>query len=385
MRVHGLIAAALLSVTVSTACGDHGSGELPAAAPIAAPIAELAEPLTGPIRMVELRDGRVLLMDTRERRLIRVDFVTGAVDTISRQGDGPLEYRSMFVLSTALGDSAWGFDIVRRRMMVFDQNGEPVRSFSTLIGDDPMQRLSGAWLRAVDSSGRWLGRAQRFSRVPPLISDTLVVLRTDPAQQSVDTVATLAGRSPKRNADGSHLITDFTNTDGWAALSDGTVLVVRGGDYRIELHHPAGGVDTVGAIPHRRVVLTESDAELVRDSVTKATGALVATAMANIPDLKDGSRPPTHVLPQPLPTHWPLLVGDEPVLTDRQDRAWVRVRTAAFDSGATRFDLIGRDGRFVKAVQIPAGEQVVGFGRKTVYLARPDADGLLWLKRHPLP
>lgn len=379
------IAAALLSIAVIAACADQATVDVPAAEPIAAPIAELAEPLTGPIRMVELRDGRVLLMDTRERRLIRVDLASGAVDTISRQGDGPLEYRSMFVLATAPGDSVWGFDIVRRRMMVFGPDGEPVRSFSTLVGDDPMQGLSGAWLRAVDSSGRWLGRAQRFSRVQPLISDTLVVLRTDPALQREDTVAILAGRSPRRNPDGSFLITDFTSTDGWAALSDGTVLVVRGSNYRIELHHPAGGVDTIGVIAHRRVVLAESDAERVRDSVAKVTGALVAAAMANIPDLKDGSRPPTHVLPQPLPTHWPLLAGDEPVLSDRQDRAWVRVRTAPFDSGATRFDLLGRDGRFVKAVEIPAGEELVGFGREAVYLARRDADGLLWLRRHPLP
>jgi hypothetical protein len=385
MRASRLGPIASLALAALFACSEAELDSLPAAEPIAAPIAELAEPLTGPIRMVELRDGRVLLMDTRERRLMRVDFVSGVIDTISRQGDGPLEYRSMIVLATAPGDSVWGFDIVRRRMMVFGPDGEPARSFSTMVGDDPMQRLSAAWLRAVDSSGRWLGRAQRFSRVQPLISDTLVVLRTDPAQQSVDTGALLAGHAPKRNADGSYLITDFTSTDGWAALSDGTVLVVRGGDYGIELHHPAGGVDTVGAIPHRRVVLSESDAELVRDSVAKATRALVAAAMANIPDLKDGSRPPTHVLPQPLPTHWPLLVGDEPVLTDRQDRAWVRVRTAAFDSGATRFDLIGRDGRFVKAVQIPAGEELVGFGREAVYLARRDPDGLLWLRRHPIP
>lgn len=55
------------------------------------------------------------------------------------------------------------------------------------------------------------------------------------------------------------------------------------------------------------------------------------------------------------------------------------------ESGGTRFDLLGRDGRFIKAVQVPAGETIVGFGREVVYVARRDEDDLLRLKRYRCP
>lgn len=97
-------------------------------------------------------------------------------------------------------------------------------------------------------------------------SDTNFVLRTTPGSNRVDTVAALAYTKPERNADGSSVITDFTDVDAWAALSDGSVLVVRGADYRIEMYQPDGTMDSVGVIPHRRVLLTEREAELVRDS-----------------------------------------------------------------------------------------------------------------------
>jgi hypothetical protein len=177
---------------------------------------------------------------------------------------------------------------------------------------------------------------------------------------------------------------DFEPRDGWAAFSDGRVLVVRGAEYLVELHHRDGGVDTVGRVPYRPVPLTQADAERQRDSSARQLGALVATAMANMPQLQNRPLPPTHVLPDPLPVHWPVLAEPE-IPVDRRDRAWVRVRTAAFDTGSTRYDLIDRDGRFVTAVEVPAGELVVGFGRDAVYTARRDEEDLQWLRRYPLP
>ncbi len=340
------------------ACGERTAESVPDAEPLGAVIDEFAEPLTGPIRMVELRDGRLLLMDTRERRLLRIEFASGALDTISRQGDGPLEYRSMFVLARAPQDSVWGFDIVRRQMIVFNPSGDPVRSFSTMVGEDPMQRLSAPWLRAVDSSGRWLGRGQRFSLQRPLISDTLVVLRTSPIDQRIDTVTTLAGLAPKQNPDGSSVISSFTQLDAWAAFSDGLVLVVRGAEYGIELHHPDGSVDSVAPVAHRRVALTTDDAERVRDSVAKQLGAFVAASIANLPQLPNRPRPPTHVLPEPLPTHWPLIREDDVIAVDHRDRAWVRVRTAALNPAVpdstcwAATDALSRPCRFLRGKRL---------------------------------
>jgi hypothetical protein len=385
MRMRWLAALPSTAAAIALGCATEQRSVVPDAVPLEVATAEFPEPFTGPIRMAELRDGRVLLMDTRERRLLRIDFGSGQVDTISRQGDGPLEYRSMFVLAQAPGDSVWGFDLVRRRMIVFRPDGEPARSFDLMDGVDATSRLSGAWLRSVNAGGSWLGRAQRFNRQPPRISDTLLVLRTAANGASSDTIARLAGVAPRQNADRSSVITNFSDVDAWAAFSDGTVLVVRGAEYRVQIHHPDGRVVDAGVIPHQRVPLTLQDAETVRDSTAKQLGALVAATLANIPELRNRPLPPTHVLPDPMPTQWPLLVDDDAIAVDRADRAWVRVRTAAFDTGATRFDILSGEGKFIKAVSIPAGEHLVGFGPNAVYVARRDEDELLHLKRYPLP
>lgn len=93
---------------------------------------------------------------------------------------------------------------------------------------------------------------------------------------------------------------------------------------------------------------------------------------------------PVPALPEPLPQHWPLLRGDE-VRVDWQDRAWVRVRNAPRDTGATRYDLFDHDGRFLKAVSVAPGGLVIGFGRSAVFVAWRDEEQLSWVARHPLP
>lgn len=63
----------------------------------------------------------------------------------------------------------------------------------------------------------------------------------------------------------------------------------------------------------------------------------------------------------------------------------MRVRSAPLDTGASRYDLFDRDGRFLKAVAVDAGGIVIGFGRSAVFVVWPDQDELRWVKRHPLP
>lgn len=372
-------------VIAALGCTADAATTVPVARPLAAAATEFPEPFTGPIRMVELRDGRVLLMDTRESRLLRLTFADGSVDSVTRSGEGPLEYsRSLFRLALAPGDSVWGYDLRRRRILVFDPDGDPVRSFSTMVGSGRAAEMGAPWMTAVDSAGGWLGYGRRTTEEQPFLLPDLVVVRVGTGAGARDTVTYLASPRSGRTALGQHIVGDFEPRDAWAAFSDGRVLIVRGAEYLVELHHLDGGVDTVGRVPYRPVMLTQADAERQRDSSARQLGALVATTLANMPEFANRPLPPTHVLPDPLPLHWPVLTEPD-IPVDRRDRAWVRVRTAAFDTGSTRYDILDRDGRLVSAVEVPARELVVGFGRDVVYTARRDADELLWLRRYPLP
>jgi hypothetical protein len=114
-------------------------------------------------------------------------------------------------------------------------------------------------------------------------------------------------------------------------------------------------------------------------------GASVAATMSQMP-LAPGTPLPMRslALPDPLPEHWPVLVH-ESIHVDSRDRAWLAVRESAFDSTGIRYDLLDREGKWVDAVRIPRGFTFVAFGRGTLYVARRDADDLLWLQRYALP
>jgi hypothetical protein len=74
---------------------------------------------------------------------------------------------------------------------------------------------------------------------------------------------------------------------------------------------------------------------------------------------------------------------DNGVLVTPEGEMWVRRHVAAGEP--VRFDVFGPDARLKGAVTFPAGRQVVGFGRGTVYVTRTDDLGLQWLERYRLP
>ena len=56
------------------------------------PDATFREPFTRIVGLRELSDGRILLADRTERHVSFIDFATGAIDQVGRQGSGPGEY-----------------------------------------------------------------------------------------------------------------------------------------------------------------------------------------------------------------------------------------------------------------------------------------------------
>src|SRR6185503_16443341 len=56
------------------------------------PDATFAEPFTQIASVRELRDGRVLVLDRRDRTVMAVDFRSGKSTAVGREGTGPGEY-----------------------------------------------------------------------------------------------------------------------------------------------------------------------------------------------------------------------------------------------------------------------------------------------------
>jgi hypothetical protein len=63
----------------------------------------------------------------------------------------------------------------------------------------------------------------------------------------------------------------------------------------------------------------------------------------------------------------------------------VVLRTPTADVAEPVYDVIDHRGMLVARIELAAGERIVGFGRRSVYLAAKDADDVERLRRHPWP
>ena len=354
---------------------------------LGAVIDEFSEPFTGPIRMAELHDGRVLAMDARESRLVVLDFVSGTQHPAATRGDGPLEYRTGFRFAAAPADSVWMFDLMRGRIVVFSPSGSPVRGFD-ITNADARARLSVPWLLRTMPDGAWYGTSHGHSFEAPrsAFADSIAVVRVSAYGDASDTVAMLLAEGTRRTtAGGARRLTAFDPHDLTAVFSDGRVLVVRGERYTAGIVMPDGTARTPAPIAHQRVALTAADITTVRDSVHRLTAGLIAMSMTNLP-LAPGSAPRVAELmpPDPAPAIWPVLMG-ESIPVDTRDRAWVAVRDSSLGTLGQRYDLIDREGMLVGAVRVPPSYELVGFGAAHLFIARRDGDDLLWLQRYALP
>jgi hypothetical protein len=380
------LAIARLAIALGACRGaERAALDVPPARVLGEPINEFPAPFTGPIRVVELPDGRVLAYDAREGRLVLLDLAAGTQEEAARKGSGPLEFRSGLTFLAAPGDSAWLFDLMQGRILVFSPAGAPVRSFRVTEEGDSPGRVTAPWLRAIAADGAWYGNARGMAGLAGF-SDSAAVVRVERTAVRHDTLAMLGVEGGLRTTTGvNSRLTSFDPSDAWGVFADGTVLVVRGATYSAEIVRRDGTRERSGPLAHRRVVLERADGERVLDSIARMVGLSVASTLAQMP-LSRGTAPPMGnlELPEPLPEHWPVLVH-ESIHVDGRDRAWVGVRESAFDSTGIRYDLLDRDGKWVDAVRMPRGFALVAFGRGTLYVARRDADDLLWLQRYALP
>ena len=91
--------------------------------------AVLREPLSQVRSVRELPDGRVLIVDWLEQRILLGDFRTGNVSERGRVGAGPQEYRLAGALLPFRGDSTLLVDQGNNRLAVLDREGTIRRTF----------------------------------------------------------------------------------------------------------------------------------------------------------------------------------------------------------------------------------------------------------------
>jgi len=389
----------------------------------------------------QLPNGNVLVNDQAGRRVLLLDStltLLGVVadstsSTASAYGPQPgglIPYR---------GDSTLFVDPASLSMLVIDPAGKIARVAAAPRPTD-VQFLTGGpfGTPGFDAQGRLVYRA--FTRpnfgpggpaagAPPALPDSEPIVRFDLATRKLDTAGYFKVYRPKmsieRDTAGRVRMTAFINplpvVDEWAVMSDGSIAIVRGREYRVDFISADGTRAKGEKVPFDWQRLSDDDKTAFIDStkaaMTRARAAGGAGAGANagfgigggggqmITMRADGPGPggpprgagagaggaqivmggppggggtpppPSFVSASELPDYKPVF-GMNSVRADADGRLWIRTIPTKPTNG-TVYDVLDRSGTLTDRVLVPTGSVIVGFGAGgVVYMGSRDAAGV---------
>ncbi len=354
---------------------------------ITQPIATFKQPFSQIRGFLELRDGRALVSDGLEETLSEIDFAKGTDRTIGRQGGGPGEYADPGPLYAIARDTTFMLDMGNLRGVLITPAGTVGSTISLRSG-------SGfpVFPHGVDTLGRIYAEpplaVMNGTRVGP--ADSSLVIRWDPRRGGpLDTVAHLATTSSSvisvrisggpggmgAGAPGAAGPRPFAPSDGWAVAPDGRVAIVRASDYHVEWIAPDGRRTVGPAVPYVPVAITRADKNAWADRQTQ--GKIVMRT-------PEGTRTMHPSRPDPDKLDWPTVkppFDARDVFVTPDGELWVRRMEPADDESQT-YDVFDARGVRTKQMVLPAGRELVGFGRETVYAMHKDSDDLEWLEMY---
>lgn len=332
------------------------------------PTASLAEDFTriGSIRV--LSDGRVLIADTGDDRLVIADLRTGRVTRLGSVGAGPREYEGLGRIFELASDSTLLLDAGSGARWLL-LSGDSI--VATVTVTDSAVRVARTAIHGASRDGSVLGARTTFTPVDAagVRRSDAVLLRIRRATGSVDSVTTVRGRSVGLTSLGESTIAmEMTYSVPEPALlfPDGWIAVARQRPYRVEWYPPHAA----------KVVGPELPWSAPRvDDAEKAAWAVRSKAA--------GSRFPLTVEQLPWADVVPPYVADALQATPSGD---LLVRRAVWSgSRGNEYDLIDRAGVRQESFSIPSNERIVGFAPGAVFVAVADPDGLEQLRRYRWP
>ena len=320
---------------------------------------------------LELSDGRVLIADRREARLVVLDLTKGTLTPLGRRGQGPKEYLNVYPAFPLGGDSAFMGDFGSRRWHIVNPVAGTIQQISAR---SPTLDPTGGLVLGADLSGNVLSQLpQEFQGGPgKRDSDSVLLGKVSLVTGGVDTVGKVLRRPATTTTDGeangrpqriqiSFRILDpgedaILSPDGWVAVS-------RLHPYRVDWRRPDGTWIRGAPLPFRHTPVDRREKEAYRKRL-QGGGAvrLPSDDLAwaeTIPPFENGA----------------LLVSPDGDLIIK--------RTPTASQPETAYDVVNRAGGLVMRIRLPPNERIVGVGARDVYVAVTDEVGLEQLRRHP--
>ncbi len=343
----------------------------------------------------ELPDGRVLVADPLSKALYAVDMQGNTRTVIGREGEGPQEYRQPDAVWPLPGDSTLLVDLGNGRLVALGPDLSFGPTMPLTVGEfQPGLPLVLAIPQGVDNAGnlyiRMMGGGMGGSPLP----DSADILRVHRGTKATETVVKFKTQDMTQTTSGGANDQNVAITpiplspeDAWGVAPDGSVLLVRAGDYHLDRVAPDGSITrgpplSFEAVRIRTAEKEEYVAELGRMGGGIRVGVEVVNGEMSMSFARGGAggnrEIDTYTWPEIKP---PIYSGRLPV--DPLGRAWVRRHVRAGEE--TTYDILDGRGNLVGTALLEHGKRVVGFGPSGVYVVGYDEFDLNYLERYAMP
>ncbi|MEO7996324.1 MAG: hypothetical protein ABI852_02705 [Gemmatimonadaceae bacterium] len=355
-----------------------------------------------------LSNGMVLVNDGGRRQLVALDAALNLrVVVVDSFANGPGYGRMPAIFSAYRGDSL--ILINRTSMTIINPSGR-LASWTPVQMQPLLQSISGnSNSIGTDKDGNFIylanlsqPRSAPGDNLPPPAGQ---IVNTNFSNRRTKMLAKIAMEeggsfSMLRLPDGRMVARTVLNPlpkiEEFVVLSDGTVAIVRQGNYHIEFVRTDGNVDSSTALPFAFRTMSEADRQGVIDSArnaqlqAEAKGVVTserqgpaayaqasagATPTASVPlpvSAADLSYVSASALPERYPPHLPGGVS-----ADANDNIWIRTTAAdPRSAGATVYDVVNKKGELFQRVRVPSEKRIAGFGPDGVlYVSHETAQG----------
>jgi hypothetical protein len=335
------------------------------------PTASSSEPFTEVESVVDLGGDVVLVVDSRERRLVLVDFGNGTARPVGRSGAGPGEFRLIARALPRPDGGAWIVDFGLRRLLPVNRDG----TFG-----NPILFPTSLQLRSTDASGALYGEAF-LPRVQGQSSDSMYIVRWNPMESRIDTLMKYNAMVSASVIQQGGTFRPFAPVDAWDVLPNGDVIVIEAERYRMVVYRGGRSVRTTSVV-WTPLQVTDADKDAFRRKQESQRpmriGSPGATPSASRP------RPPVE-FPATFPPFGGKGLGGRYTTVSPGGQVLVQRLGSVADS-VSRYDVIdGNTGALVMRVELPARSHLVGFGPGVAYFMERDADDVLFLRRFAIP
>lgn len=352
------------------------------------PEAAFSEPFTMIASVRELGDGRVLVLDRRDRIVLLVDLRNDKATRVGREGTGPGEYSQPGRLFMLPSDTTAIYDGPSRRFVLIGPDGTAGDAFRLDVATGSGQRRGGVpkW---SDAQGRVFTEGSPYAVGELRAADSAAITRFARDATKGDTIAythldketILIRNLPGEGVSVMNGVRAFASRDDWVALVDGGVAVVRVADYHVDWYSASGAHTAGPAVVTDRVPVTDADKEqakkerlaAMRSAMPRNGNNAARPSPSDIPGLPELTFPPVKP-PFDLGNTFARPNGEVWVLRSRRVRDPIAV-----------YDVFTRAGGLIGRVAFPPRTRLVGFGSATLYAVRLDDDDLEYLERWRLP